>query len=75
MPRKNPNAPARQPAVVGWRPEEWRNSFSPPLSKSQIAAWISDGTVPSAKPGGARFITISPTDFLERHRQQPAASA
>jgi hypothetical protein len=37
-----------------------------------VHEYISDGTLPSVKIGGARFIIESPAAFVERHRN-PAA--
>jgi hypothetical protein len=68
MPRVSQNKESTPPAFVGWRPAAWRAAFNPPISKSQVALWISDGTLPSSKPGGIRLITISPAEFVERNR-------
>ena len=69
MPRVSANKESTARAVVGWRSKPWRESFEPPISKSQVALWIADGTLPSAKLGGGiRLITISPSEFVERSR-------
>ena len=55
-----------------WRMKQFQREV--PLSNSQLFEFIGDGTLPSVKIGGARFITISPEDFIERHREpKPAA--
>ena len=54
---------------VAWRPKEFLAAV--PVSHSQLFEWLKDGTIPSAKIGGARMITESPQDFLARH-QKPA---
>jgi hypothetical protein len=55
---------------VAWRPKEWNGAV--PVSRAQVTEWLRDGTIPSVKVGGARFITESPRDFIERHRQTTA---
>lgn len=55
---------------LGWRRREWQASVG--LGPSRIAELIADGTIDSVKVGGARIITVSPEDFLNRFRQ-PAA--
>jgi hypothetical protein len=58
--------------TAGWRINTWRKDFKPAISTSQIHEWINDRTLPSVKIGGMRLITISPEQFVERHRE-PAA--
>jgi hypothetical protein len=76
MPRVSKTKVATPQPIAGWRIEAWRNHFNPPISKSQMSEWLNDGTLPSSQPGGwARFILISPDEFMERHRVPAAASA
>ena len=57
---------------AAWRPAEWRRAV--PFSHSQVCEHIKTGVIPSVRIGGARFIVISPEDFLERYRERSAAS-
>jgi hypothetical protein len=57
----------RHVVPVGWRIDPWRIEAGG-FSRSQIHAWIAEGTIDSAKVGGARVILESPREFLERHR-------
>jgi hypothetical protein len=69
MPRVSKKAEATPSKVVAWRPEAWRTSFNPPISKSQMQEWLNDGTLPSSQPGGyMRFILVSPAEFMAQHR-------
>lgn len=56
---------------AAWRSKEWLQAV--PISHAQLCEWLVDGTVPSVRIGGARFITESPTAFLERHREHSEA--
>jgi hypothetical protein len=50
---------------VAYRVNQWLKAV--PLSRSQIFEYIGDGTIRSAKIGGARLILDQPEDFVERY--------
>jgi excisionase family DNA binding protein len=49
---------------VAWRVGEWCAAMG--LSRPYVQQLINEGEVPSIKVGGARLITMSPEDFIER---------
>lgn len=72
---KNPNPKRLRPTLprIGWRVSEYQEAL--PFSPAQIAEWLATGELESVKVGGARVITISPEDFLNRYRGAPARAA
>lgn len=58
---------------IAWKIRDWQKAV--PLSRSQIQEYVADGTIPSAKVGGVRFLVISPSEFIERHRKPTSETA
>jgi excisionase family DNA binding protein len=56
------------PKKVSWGVNEFSESTG--LGRAYIYEMIGDGRIPSVKVGQARLITISPTEFIERHRDE-----
>lgn len=52
---------------VGWRVKVWHEQVG--LSRSYVYKLIDRGELATVKVGSARVITVSPQEFIDRHRE------